>query len=195
MNYRIRENSSKAFLIELKLNTFRTRIEFNYTPPENFSGIAVACNYNFRGHPIGFIKDNGLVKRQFDGHRHRSLFYKYDTCIQAGPALIKDSKACGHKDFVKESFSTHYIVGGFHSHIGRKKSGNIIIGCTYEDSLVKIIKRYKKIHATEAIKLPGLSQASFYCNIKQYTLKEGVFPIPVALVFETRLNFASKKII
>jgi hypothetical protein len=188
MEYRVLSFSDEECFIEISKNTFRTRIELNWSPDEDFTGIAVGCNYNFKGHPVGFLKDNGLIVSQIDGRRNRGIFEISDTntIIQAGPSLVIDKEP--QKDFKKEGFATHYILSGLHSHLGKKKSGNYVVGFTKKKTFNQMIKKYQELNAEDAIKLPGLKSCSFLFKTKARTYQEGVFPIPVALIFESRAD-------
>lgn len=121
MEYKIITNSDEECFIEITKNTFRNRIEFDYTPPEDFYGVAIGCNYSYKGHPLGFIKDNGSIVSQINGKTQRGLFCinETDTIIQAGPSLLIDNEP--QKDYKAEGFSSHFILSGLHSHIGKKK--------------------------------------------------------------------------
>ncbi len=188
MQYKIVESSEDTFMMEITQNSFRTRIELDWTPEENFKGVAVSCNYHFKGHPIGFLKDNRLIRKQIDGRKQRALFSIDDTesMIQAGPSLIVNGEP--KKNFKDEGFATHYILKGLHAHIGRKNSGNYILGFTEKCTFNEMIKKYEDLHCEHAIKLPGLKQFSFYFKSVKQTIQKGVFPIPVALIFESRLD-------
>ena len=142
MQYRILTKSEEECFIEVTENTFRTRIEFDYTPEEDFYGIAVCCNYHFKGHPIGYLKDNGLVKKQIDGYKNRPIFTIEDTIIQAGPTLIKNEFP--HKDYISEGFSAHQILKGFQCHIGKKQSGNYVLGFTKNYKFSDLCNKYHK---------------------------------------------------
>lgn len=178
--------SDEECFIEITKNTFRNRIEYDWTPEENFEGVAVGCNYSFKGHPIGFLKDNGDVKSKIDGRRQRAVFCidETETIIQAGPSFLIDNEP--QKDFKKEGFATHYILSGLHCHIGRKKSGNYVVGFTSNLTFNQLIAKYQELNVDDAIKLPGLKQCSFYATTSKSTLQHGLFPIPVALIFEPR---------
>jgi len=58
MNYKILTQSEDELFIEVTRATFRTRIVFDFVPDKDFYGIAVGCNYSFKGNPVGFLKDN-----------------------------------------------------------------------------------------------------------------------------------------
>ena len=184
MDYRFLSKTNEECFIELTENTFRTRLAFNFKPSEDFIGIAVCCNYHFKGHPLGYLKDNGLVMRQIEGHRKRACFAIGDTIIQAGPALIVNGQKKKNKEYIEEEFSTHYILKGLHVHIGRKKSGNIVVGFTHNLTFGQIIDKYDNLNTTEAIKLPGLKQGSFVFKSKSQTITSGLEIMPIALIFE-----------
>jgi len=188
MDYYILSDNDKEFFIEINKDTFRTRIEFNWIPEENFKGVAVGCNYNFKGHPVGFLKDNGIVKRLIEGKKNRAIFTikETDTIIQAGPRLIKDFEPV--KDYRSEGFASHDILSGLHCHIGKKKSGNYLVGFTENFTFNQIINKYQDLRAEEAIKLPGLKSCSYVFKSRVQNIQYGVIPIPVALIFEPRLN-------
>ena len=191
MDYRIIANSEDECFIEVVKNSFRTRIDLDWTPEENVSGVAVGCNYNFKGHPVGFLKDNGLVRSVINGRRQRGVFCieDTDTIIQAGPSLLINEEP--QKDFKAEGFATHFILSGLHSHIGRKKSGNYIVGFTSKLTFNQMIEKYQSLNAEDAIKLPGLKYCSFIFQSTMQTVKHGLFPVPVALIFEPRLKEVS----
>jgi hypothetical protein len=188
MQYRIIKNTQDTFLMEITQNSFRTRIEFDWTPEEDFKGVAVCCNYHFKGNPIGFLKDNRLIRKQIDGKTERALFKIEDTdsMIQAGPSLIVEGKP--KKNFKDEGFATHHILKGAHAHIGIKNSGNYVIGFTEQCTFNEMINTYQELNCLNAIKLPGLKQFSFYFKSVKQKIEKGVFPIPVALIFEPRLD-------
>lgn len=186
MDYNILSKNDKECFIEIVRDTFRNRIEFNYTPDDNFKGIVVCCNYSFKNHPVGFIKDNGLIRSNIMGYQKRPIFEINDTIIQAGPTLIRDSEA--FMDYESENIDPRRILSGYHAHIGYKKSGNIIVGYTADYSLRMIVNRYLDLHAVDAIKLPGLKEGAFYFSSTVQTLKTGIYPIPAALVFESKLK-------
>lgn len=188
MEYKIITNSDEECFIEITKNTFRNRIEFNYTPPEDFYGVAIGCNYSYKGHPLGFIKDNGSIVSQINGKTQRGLFCinETDTIIQAGPSLLIDNEP--QKDYKAEGFSSHFILSGLHSHIGKKKSGNYILGFTKLLTFNQMIEKYQTLFVEDAMKLPGLKLCSFYFANTRQEIKHGTFPIPVALIFEPRLK-------
>ena len=190
MDYKIISNSEEECFIEVIKNSFRTRIELDWTPEKNFSGVAVGCNYSFKGHPVGFLKDNGLVRSVIDGRRQRAVFCvdETDTIIQAGPSLLIDEEP--QKDFKAGGFATHFILSGLHSHIGKKKNGNYIIGFTNKLTFNQMIEKYQSLQAEDAIKLPGLKYCSYIFQSRMQTVKHGLFPIPVALIFEPRIKEA-----
>lgn len=189
MEHKLLKHNEDEFFIEIIRDTFRTKIMLNYEPDEKFKGIAVACNYHFKGHPIGYLRDNNLVIKQIDGRVQRATFEIGESAIQAGPTLVENFEPI--RNFKSEGFATHYILKGLHSHIGLKKSGNIIFGFTRNNTLKEITDKYIDLHVQNAIKLPGLKQCSFFCNLGAQYVKEGAFPIPVALVIEARLNSVS----
>ncbi len=184
MEYRILEKNDDDFFLEITRESFRTRIEFDFTPPDDFKGIAVCCSYSFKGNPVGYIKDNGLVRNPISGYKQRPLFQIEDTIIQAGPSLIKNSEP--FKDYLSEGFDQRMILSGFHAHIGRKTSGNIVIGFTKKTTFVNLVNKYASLLTTEAIKLPGLGKGGFYFRSKHQTIQEGVFPLPAALILEPK---------
>lgn len=189
VNHKLLTHNEDEFFIEIVRDTFRTKIMMDFEPDENFKGIAVCCNYHFKGHPIGYLRDNNLVIKQIDGRMQRATFEIGESVIQAGPTLVENFEAV--RDFKSEGFATHYILKGLHSHIGLKKSGNIVFGFTRKNTLKEITDKYMDLSTQNAIKLPGLKQCSFFCNLGTQYIKEGVFPIPVALVIEARLHSVS----
>ena len=122
MEYRYWEQNSENFFIELKKGTFMTKIKLNFTPPDDFIGLAVGCNYHYMGHPKGYLRDNGLVIQQIKG-KETGIFKIDDTIIQAGPILVEDGVQA--INYLKQGFASHSIVSGLHVHMGEKKSGNI----------------------------------------------------------------------
>jgi hypothetical protein len=188
MECKIITNSDEECFIEITKNTFRNRIEYDWTPDENFIGLAVACNYNFKGHPLGFLKDNGKIKSQISGNKKRAIFQieETETMIQAGPTLVRDFQAT--KNFKEEGFSSHYILSGPHSHIGRKKNGNYILGFTSKHTFNQMISEYLDFKVDDAIKLPGLASCCFFIRTKNKTIQQGAFPAPVVLIFESKRN-------
>ena len=186
MNYVFISKNDQECFIEFEIDTFRTRIEFNFTPDDNFKGLAISCCYSFKNHPIGFIKDNGLIRTETIGYRQRPLFEINDTMFQAGPTLISESKP--FKDFTNEGFDERKILSGFHAHIGRKQSGNIIVGYSANYTLGQMINRYQELFAVEAIKLPGLKEGAFFFRSSRQTIKAGFYPMPCALIFEPRIE-------
>ena len=188
VDYRFLSKTNEECFIELTENTFRTRIAFNFKPDDDFIGIAVCCNYHFKGHPIGHIKDNGLILRQIDGYKKRACFAIGETAIQAGPALIEEGKCKKNKEYFKEGFATHHILKGLHVHIGQKKSGNTDIGFSNNLTFGEIIKKYENLNTIEAIKLPGLKRGAFLFQSKVQKISQGLETIPVALIFEPRLE-------
>ena len=186
MDYRIIENNEEGIFIEVPDGTFRTRIELNFDPPSDFHGIAVGCNYNYKGHPIGKLIDNNLVIGKIQAKTNHCTFEVGYSEIQAGPTLIENFTK--QNKIKNEGFSNRQIAGGLHMHIGKKKFGNYIIGCTYNLTFRKIADKYEELNAQNAIKLPGLENGSFLFKNKVNELRRGVFPIPVALVIEARKN-------
>lgn len=188
MEYNILKHNKEEMFVELTRQTYRTRIEFNWVPEENFSGVAVCCNYHYKGHPLGYIKDNSLVMRQIDGKKQRGIFLIPDTntVIQAGPKFIESNIT--NKDFKKEGIATHEILKGFHVHLARRKSGNLIVGYTLNSTFHEIIAKYRNIHVYDAIKLPGHKNGAFIFKTKAQYVQYGLVPIPVALIFEPRLK-------
>lgn len=184
MDYRFLSKTEDELFIEVTRNTFRTRIEFDYTPAEDFKGIAVCCNYSFMGNPIGYIKDNGLTRNQISGFKNRPLFQIEDTIFQAGPSLIKDGEP--FKDYKSEGFHERFILSGFHAHIGRKDSGNLVIGFTKKMTFVSMVNKYASLNVVEAIKLPGHNKGAFCFKSKFQTISEGTIPMPVALILEPK---------
>lgn len=182
MEYKIISSDVNNFFVEIKDETFDTKILFNYTPESNFLGLAVGCNYSYKGNPIGYLKDNGLLLTKIPGHVCRPLFAFDNTVIQAGPTLLENFEP--QFDWKKEKFNAQDIVSGFHAHVGQKKSGNYVFGMTTKLSFQKIIQEYQSHNVQNAIKLPGLNKGSFYFKSRDYLIKEGLFPIPVALVIE-----------
>lgn len=188
MEYNILCHNKEEMFIELTRETYRTRIEFNWTPEENFHGIAVCCNYHYKGHPLGYLKDNALVRRQVDGKKQRGIFIIPDTntVIQAGPKFLESNVV--NKNFRKEGIATHEILKGFHVHIGKRKSGNIIVGYTLNSTFSQIIKKYRDMFVYDAIKLPGHRNGSFILRTRLQYIQHGLVPIPVALIFESPLK-------
>jgi hypothetical protein len=186
MEHKILKHNEEECFIELINNDFRTKIEFNFNPNENFKGLAVCCNYHYKNHPVGYLKDNNLILSKITGHKHRATFDIGDTTIQAGPTLIENYEK--KRAFKEENISTKQIVSGFQVHIGMKKSGNIIIGYTEKNTLKEITLKYEEYHCQNAIKLPGRDCGSFYWKSTMQEIKKGLFPIPVALIFESRLK-------
>ncbi len=186
MDYRVLEKTEDQCFIEVIKDTYRTRIEFDYTPSEDFKGIAVCCSYSFKGNPVGYLKDNGLVRNGISGYRQRPLFELGDTIIQAGPSLIKEGEP--FKDYLSEGFDQRAILSGFHAHIGRKESGNIVVGFSKKLTFVSMVNKYAELFTTEAIKLPGHKKGAFYFKSKYRIVKEGVYPTPAALIIEPKLN-------
>jgi hypothetical protein len=162
---------------------------FNFTPEPDFIGLAVGCNYSFKGHPIGYLKDNGMIISQINKNNQRCIMNIEDCIIQAGPTLVEEYEK--FTNFSAEKFSTNEIVSGFHVHIGKKKMGNYIIGFTKKATMAQISEKYIDYHVLDAIKLPGHKKGSFYWKSKKQEIKLGLFPIPVALTFEPRLQEAS----
>ena len=187
MEYKILNKTEDECFIEIIKDTFRTRIEFDWVPEENFKGVAVCCNYHFMGNPVGFIKDNGLVRSKNVGNRKRPLFVINDTIIQAGPTLISNCEM--KKDYISEGFHSRHILSGFHAHIGVKKSGNYVLGFTKKTTFVELVNKYAALNVENAIKLPGYNKGMFLFQSTQQTIKEGLFPCPSALIFESRLNY------
>jgi len=189
MDYEILRNNQEEFISEIKSNTFRTRIVFDFEPEKKFKGFAVGCNYSYKGNPLGFLKDNGKKLTTTIGKRKTSVFEIEDTVIQAGPTLID----CQEKmiEWRKEYFYSNEIIKGFHAHIGVKKNGNILIGFTDNKTLGKIADIYLEYHALSAIKLPGHNVGSFYFKSRVQEIKRGLFPIPIALIIEPKLEFSA----
>jgi len=179
MEYRYWEHNDDNFFIELTKGAFSTKIKMNFEPPEDFIGLAVGCNYHYNGHPIGYLKDNGLLIQQIKG-KETGLFVIDDTIIQAGPILVEDDYP--RKDYREQGFSATHILSGLQVHIGQKKSGNILIGMTKKNTYAQIIKKYCDYNTTYALKLPGRNQGSFYYKSEFKEVREGLFPIPCALV-------------
>ena len=187
MEYKIWKNNENEFFVELIKNKFRTRIEFDFVPPDDFKGIAVSCNYDYKGHPIGFLKDNGLVLSNITGRVSRPIFDIDETYIQAGPTLVENHEI--NKDFLREGFSAGEIISGLHAHIGNKKTGNYVLGFTRSNTLSEIANKYKSdYHCQYAIKLPGFKRCGFYFKSSNQTIKVGTFPIKAALIFESRIK-------
>lgn len=186
MEYQILKHNDEEFFCEFFRDTFRSRILFNFTPDENFRGLAVGCNYSFKGHPIGFLKDNGLIISQVNKNNQRCIMNIEECAIQAGPTLVEDYEK--FTKFIAEKFSTNDIVSGFHVHIGKKRLGNYIIGYTNKSTMSQISEKYISYNVLDAIKLPGLKKGSFYWKSSKQEIKLGKFPIPVALTFEPRLD-------
>jgi|694.fasta_scaffold09792_17 hypothetical protein len=186
MKYLKKINRDHEFYAEIFRDTFRTRIVFDFMPDENFKGFAVGCNYSFCGNPIGYLKDNGKSLTNVTGKRKTSVFEIEDTVIQAGPTLVD----CFEKmiNWRKEGFISHDVLRGFHPHIGKKKTGNIILGYTTTKTPLSIAKQYMKFTVLSAIKLPGLRKGSFYFKSSHQEIKIGLFPIPVALIIEPKLE-------
>lgn len=187
MDYRILKNNENEFFIEITRETFRTRIEFEFTPEDDFRGVAISCSYDFKGHPIGYLKDNGLYLTKITGHSTRPLFHIDETSIQAGPTLVDNFEI--NKNFQKEGFSTNELISGFHPHIGQKKLGNYVLGFTKKNTLSEIAKKYKEEYTCQyAIKLPGEKRGGFYFRSSSQTVSEGCLPIKVALIFESKID-------
>ncbi len=187
VEYRIWKNTEEECFIELTKDKFRTRIEFNWSPPENFRGIAVSCNYDYKGQPIGFLKDNGKLLPTAIGHETRPIFNIDETYFQAGPTLVENFEI--NKSFSKEGFSTNELIAGLHAHIGNKKYGNFVVGFTKSLKLYDIANKYKKEHSCQyAMKLPGFKRCAFYFASSNQVIKIGTFPIAAALIFESRIE-------
>ena len=186
MEYQILRHNDDEFFCEFSRNSFRSRVLFDFTPEPNFVGLAIGCNYSFKGHPIGFLKDNGLIISQINKNNQRCVMEVDNCTIQAGPTLVEDYEK--FTKFAAEKFSTNDYVSGFHVHIGKKKMGNFVIGFTRKATMAQISDKYIEFKALDAIKLPGHKKGSFYFKSSKQEIKEGLFPIPVALTFEPRLN-------
>jgi hypothetical protein len=189
MQYTIFKNTPDEFISEITAKSFRTRIVFDFEPYDGFKGFAVGCNYSYKGNPLGFLKDNGKNLTQTIGKRKTSVFEIDDTVIQAGPTLVD----CQEKliEWKKENFYSNEIIKGFHVHIGIKKNGNILMGFSENRTLGKIANLYLEHHALSAIKLPGLKVGSFCFKSMSQEIKKGLFPIPVALIIEPKLECSS----
>jgi hypothetical protein len=183
VEYKILKNNDEEFFIEIQKNTFSHKILLDFTPDDDFYGLAICCNYHYKGHPVGFLKDNGLVVSTIPGKKMRPGFEIENTIIQAGPTLIEnfDHK----KNYKDEGFCTHDIISGLHVHIGQKKFGNFIVGLTRKSTLSEIIQKYDDFSVQNAIKLPGGKQAGFYFRSSHQIIQEGLIPMPVALIFES----------
>lgn len=189
MEYRYHEQTEDSFFIEFTQDTFRTKIVLNFEPDEDFIGLAVCCNYNYNGHPIGYLKDNSQVIQQIKG-KNTFIFDIGDTGFQAGPTLVEDFKP--RMDYREQGFSAGHILSGLQVHIGRKKFGNILIGMTKKLTYRQLVDKYVSYTIEDAIKLPGGKQAgAFYYKSDHKEVKEGTFPIVCALVIEPRLKETS----
>jgi hypothetical protein len=186
MEYTIHRNNEDEFLIEIQKDSFSTKIVFDFEPDENFYGLAICCNYHKNGHPIGFLKDNGLIVSGIEGKKFRPSFEVGDSVIQAGPTLIENF--IQQKRYKEEEFSTGEIVPGLHLSIGQKKFGNYVVLLTRKAALNVITEKLEKMSCQNAIKLPGLKKIGFYFRSKHQIVKEGLFPMPVALIFCPRIE-------
>lgn len=187
MDYNFLRRDPDEVFIEIVSGSFRTRIEFDWTPEDDFEGVALVCNYHFKGHAIGLIKDNGLMISTIPGKKERPVFKipETESLIQAGPVLVKDYEPI----YNSKGFASKSILSGPHCHIGRKRSGNYIVGFTRKYTPLEIANKYKELNAQEAIKLPGMEKSvGFYFKSRLRTLKEGTIPFPVALIFESPLK-------
>ena len=186
MDYTIHRNNQDEFLIEILRDSFSTKIAFDFDPGNNFYGLAVCCNYHKNGHPVGLLKDNGLIVSKIEGKKFRPSFEVGNSVIQAGPTLIENFEK--QKRVKAEEFSTGEIVSGIHVSIGQKKFGNYVIILTKNASLGEITEKLAAMNCQNAIKLPGLKQVGFYFRSTHQVVKYGNFPMPVALVFCPRLQ-------
>ena len=123
MQYQILKHNDAEFFCEFTRNTFRSRVIFDFTPEKDFKGLAIGCNYSFKGHPIGFLKDNGLIISQIQKSNQRCVMIVDDCAIQAGPTLVEDFEI--FTNYKAEKFSARELLKGFHVHIGKKKIGQL----------------------------------------------------------------------
>jgi len=182
MEYTIHRNNEDEFLIEIQKDSFSTKIVFDFEPGDNFYGLAICCNYHKNGHPIGFLKDNGLIMTKIEGKKFRPIFEVGNSIIQAGPTLLENFQI--QKRFKEEEFSASELSPGCHVSIGQKKFGNYIVLLTKKCLLSGITKKLDEMNCQNAIKLPGLNQVGFYFRSTHQIVKAGNLPMPVALIFE-----------
>lgn len=189
MIYKILSSNPDDFAIRVLRKTFRTRIEFNWTPPEKFYGIAVVCNYHYLGHPVGTLHDNNLVVTRVRTTMPRPTFeINGDTVIQAGPTLVQDGKRMKRVHGFSEGFHKRNLKIGFHPYIGMAKNGSLILGYHKDINIAGLCDRCIKYKAVEALKLPGLHQGGFIFNNRQTHIRVGVDMFPVALIIEPLLK-------
>lgn len=188
MVYNILSSDKDDFAIRISPKTFRTRIEFNWTPPKNFYGIAVVCNYHYLGHPVGVLHDNNLVVTQVRTAIPRPTFEIGDTVIQAGPTLVQDGKRMKRKHGFTEGFHKRNLKIGFHTYIGITGGGSIVLGYRKHTNIRGLCEKCLAYNTKEAIKLPGLKQGGFVFNNRQTHIKIGPDVFPAALIIEPLLK-------
>ena len=186
MEYTIHKNNEDEFLMEIQKDSFSTKIVFNFEPDDSFYGLAICCNYHKNGHPIGFLKDNGLIITKIDGKKFRPIFEVGNSIIQAGPTLLENF--VHQRKFKEEEFSACDLSPGYHVSIGQKKFGNYIILLTKKAGLTEITNKLDDAGCQNSIKLPGLNKLGFYFRSTHQIVKAGNLPMPVALIFQPRIE-------